>query len=170
MTKQTPHNDKDINVRQPLTDIERQMVDVYLTCHNATRTAEVIGRSRTWVKARLNLDYIKQEIDTRQQDNANRADITNEWLLNEIKETALLAKKDMSWGAALKGFETLAKINGMFDETKNNGIQYNVMGSVIIAPNKESAQKLLDNPNKDIEGDYEVLNFEIGEDVKHEQT
>lgn len=165
MAKQ-PNNETE-NIHQPLTNIEKHMVDVFLSCHNETRTAEEIGRSRTWVKQKLKLDYIQAEIDTRQKDSANRADITNEWILNEIKETALLAKQDASWGAALKGFETLAKINGMFDESKNTGIQYNLMGNVIIAKDNESAQKLLDNPNGDIEGEYEVLDFQIGEDVEH---
>ena len=170
MTDKTkPHNGKSqelTNVHQPLTNVEKHMVDVFLSCHNETRTAEVVGRSRTWVKQRLKQPYIVAEIDQRQLDSANRADITNEWLLMETQDVIAKAKKDASWNAALKGIEMLMKVKGMFEEVENNGITYNVMGSVVLAPDEQAAQRLVNNPEQPIDADYEVMQFNVGDDVE----
>lgn len=163
MGKDTKETD---NIHRALTNIEKHAVDVYLSTHSLTETAKEIGRSLTWVAAKVKQPHIKHEIDMAQKDSAMRAGITNEWLIEEIKDTALKAKKDASWNAALKGFELLGKINGMFDAVDNNGVTYNVMGSVILAPDETSAKKLLAQPDKPIEGEFEVLEFNIGEEVK----
>jgi len=161
MTKHIP--DDDIDEDKPLSAREAAFVDAYIETRSMALSAKAVGVSQNAVYLYRKRAHVAKQIAVREKENANRADISNEWLITQIKDTALLAKSDKSWAAAIKGFETLAKINGMFEESKNSGISYNMMGNVIIAPDAEAAKKLLENPDV-VDGDYEVLDFNIGED------
>ena len=153
-------------INRPLSDKEKRVVDAVLSTKSKTEAAASIDVPYSGLLNILKRPHVKREISSRQDDSANRADITNEWLINEIKDIALEARSDKQFGASLKGLEMLCKIKGMFDEADNNGITYNVMGSVILAPDDDAAKRLLANPEQPIEGEYEVMNFNVGDDVK----
>lgn len=147
-------------------DVEQAFINAYLQTHSVKEAAKMVGRSYNWATKIFNREDIMEEISQRQLDSANRADITNEWLIEEIKEVAMAAKGDGSWNAALNGLKMLGEIKGLFDKRDMNGITYNMMGSVILAPSEDAAKKLLANPDADIEGEYEVMQFNIGEEVE----
>lgn len=160
MFEHLPENDQDLNSH------ETGFVEHYLKCRSVKESAEYVGRSAGWGSKTINKPHIKEMIREHEKDSLNRAGITNEWLMLEMKDIAMLAKQEGSYSAAISGIKTLMEIQGMLDkDNREDGTTYNIMGSVIIAPDEKSAQRLLDNPNGDIEGDYKVLNFDIGDDA-----
>lgn len=152
------------DVNKPLSDKEAAFAVSWLETRSIAMAAKDVGISRNTAYEYKKRPHVAAEIAKLEAESVARACVTNEWLIEQIKETALLAKRAQNFNAALNGFKTLAQINGMFDEV-DNGVTYNMMGAVIIAKDSESAKKLLDNPNKPIDGEYEVLDFQIGEEV-----
>ena len=150
--------------RGKFSDEEKAFIDAYLSTHKIKEAAKMAGRGLKWAYARMDEERIINEIDKRQAENAEKANINNEWILKQVKAVVEKAQKDASWSAALKGLEMLGKVTGLFDNAQSDGVSYNIMGNVIVAKDAETAQKLIENPqSKDLEGEYEILTFDIGE-------
>ena len=119
--------------KRKLSPKQHKFVDRYLVLGNATKAAELAGYAKNSAKvtgARLLTNAnISKIIRDRQQKAENKADVTMEWWLKEVKHLVDKAEKDSD---KAKGLEMLGKHLGAYKENNRFALDVDNMGDMEI--------------------------------------
>jgi phage terminase small subunit len=102
------------DIKSKLTDRERRFVDALLLKETLTAACQVANISNTKAKALLKKDYIKDYIEIRKEELAERYNVTQEYFVDELKNIVKEADDNKE---KIDALELMAKITGNIKST-----------------------------------------------------
>jgi len=110
-----------------LTVKQRKFVDEYLQSGNGTQAAIKAGYAEKGARVAANRlltnDNIKPIIQKRQKKAADKADVSLEWVLKQVKNLSENAKKD---GDKLKALDMLIKHKGGYEKNNKHSLDIDI--------------------------------------------